>query len=204
MLSLLAPLGIAAPLQPPVPVYRWPTDGDAYARCWLAERGLARGRYIVLGVGARFACKQPTFEQVVRWSKRFRERWALQTVFLWTPGQADAPSYPGDDPIAERVMAARLPWLHPHRGTLPHALALIAGAATSIMPDSGLMHFAAASPGGVVGLFADPARAGAAERWAPVGPRARFLEAPNAVAELSDDAVIAELETLVTSRIAIA
>lgn len=201
MLTLLAPLGIPAPAHLPVPAYRWPAEGDAFARPWLAARGLVRGRYVVLGIGARFARKQPTPAQILRWSARFHERWELPTVFLWTPGNADAGFYRGDDDIAARVIAARLPFLHPHRGTLPEALALIANAATSIMPDAGLMHFAAASPGGVVGLFADPARAGAAGRWGPVGERARYLETPNAVAEIADDAVIAALEPLVADRL---
>jgi hypothetical protein len=58
------------------------------------------------------------------------------------------------------------------------------------------MHFAAASPGGVLGLFADPAHAGAAARWAPLGPRARFVEAARAVAELADADVYAALAPL--------
>jgi len=201
MLALLAPLGIAAPARLPVPVYRWPAAGDAFARRWLAERDVVRGRYIVLGIGARFARKQPTVAQIVRWSTRFHERWQMPTVFLWTPGRVDAGFYRGDDDIAARVIAQRLPWLHPHRGTLAEALALIANAATSIMPDAGLMHFAAASRGGVVGLFADPAETGAAARWGPVGERARFLEARNAVAEMPDDTVLAALEPLLADRV---
>ena len=70
-------------------------------------------------------------------------------------------------------------------------------ARASIMPDSGLMHFAAASPGGVVGLFADPQASGATDRWGPVGPRARYLQARKAVAEIGDDAVLDALERLV-------
>jgi hypothetical protein len=61
------------------------------------------------------------------------------------------------------------------------------------------MHFAAASPGGVVGLFADPQETRAADRWGPIGPRARYLLARNAVAELTDDAVLAALDPLVTN-----
>jgi ADP-heptose:LPS heptosyltransferase len=200
MLGLLAPLRIAPPAHMPVPAYRWPAEGAAFAGRWLAERGIVRGRYIVLGIGARFACKQPTFEQIIGWSRRFRERFAMPTVFLWTPGRTDAGFYRGDDDVAARVIAERAPGLHAHRGTLSEALALIAGAATSIMPDSGLMHFAAASPGGVVGLFADAVETGAPERWGPVGERARFLQAPRAVAEIPDDAVIAALEPLVADR----
>ena len=199
MMALLAPLGIASAAQTTAPVYRWPDEGHAFARRWLAAHGLARGSYIVLGIGARFACKQPTLEQVVRWSGQFHARWRLSTVFLWTPGRVDAQLYPGDDAIAAGVVARGLPHLHPHRGTLAQALALIASARTTIIPDSGLMHFAAASEGGVLGLFADPLAAGSAERWGPVGTRARYMEARDAVAALSDDAVIAALEPLVAA-----
>src|SRR5882672_2913690 len=197
MLSLLAPLQIQPAATAPVPGYRWPPEGDAFARQWLAERGLARGRYIVLGIGARFACKQPTFEQILGWTAGFRDKWALPTVFLWTPGRMDAAFYRGDDELAARVLAHGLPHVHPHRGTLAEALALIGNARASIMPDSGLMHFAAASPGGVVGLFADPQASGAAARWGPVGPRAHYLQARNAVAEIGADVVLDALEPLV-------
>ncbi|MGH8801793.1 MAG: glycosyltransferase family 9 protein [Casimicrobiaceae bacterium] len=199
MMSLLAPLGIEPTGPAPVPAYRWPADGTTFARRWLAERGLVRGRYLVLGIGARFACRQPSFEQILSWTARFRVRWSLPTVFLWTPGNADAARYRGDDEIAARVLARRLPHLHPYRGPVPEALALIANAAASIMPDSGLMHFAAASPGGVVGLFADPDAIGGADRWGPVGARAHYLQARNAVAEIPDEAVLAALDPLIAN-----
>jgi ADP-heptose:LPS heptosyltransferase len=96
------------------------------------------------------------------------------------------------------VTARALPYVHPFCGPLQQAVALIHGARASILPDSGLMHFAAASPGGVLGLFADPQDSAPAERWAPLGPRARYLEAPRRVADLSDDEVFAALETLLT------
>jgi ADP-heptose:LPS heptosyltransferase len=199
MLALLAPLGVAPPAHIPAPIYRWPADTDAIAREWLSARGLARGRYVVLGVGARFAAKQPDFEQVLRWTRCFHDRWRLPTVFLWTPGEHDSAHYRGDDRIAARVTAAGLPYVHPQPGPLREAVSLIANAAVSILPDSGLMHFAAASPGGVVGLFAAGVSTGSSARWAPVGARARHLEAPHSVAEISDDAVVAALEPLVAN-----
>lgn len=197
MMALLKPLGIEPGAITPMPTYRWPPEAEDYARRWLAARDLHPGNYIVLGIGARFACKRPTMEQILRWTTLFHDRWGLATVFLWTPGAFDAALYPGDDDIAARVLAHGQPYVHPHRGTLAGAVALIAHARTSIIPDSGLMHFAAASPGGVVGLFGDPHETGSAERWAPVGPRARYLEARNAIAELPDDAIAAALAPLV-------
>jgi heptosyltransferase III len=197
MMALLAPLGVAPGTRPPVPAYRWPADAEACGRRWLAARHLVPGGYIVLGIGARLACKQPTLEQILRWTTLFHDRWNLQTVFLWTPGASDAAFYPGDDDVAARVLAPALPYVHPHRGTLQEALALIGLARTSVIPDSGLMHFAAASPGGVLGLFADPAEAGSPERWSPVGPRARFLVARDSIAEIADEALAEALAPLV-------
>ena len=112
---------------------------------------------------------------------------------MWTPGPRDARGYPGDDAIAAPVLAHGLPHLHPFRGSIQEAIALLWQARTSVLPDSGLMHFAAASPGGVLGLFADPADGSPAERWAPRGPRARHLEAARRVSDLSDDELFAAL-----------
>ncbi len=199
MMSLLAPLGIAVPDAFATPVYRLPVAAAEFARQWLSRRGLARGRYLVLGVGARFASKRPGSDQVLRWARCFHARWRLPMVFLWTPGGPDSARYPGDDGIAARVIGAGLPYLYPQSGTLREAVSLIANAAVSILPDSGLMHFAAASPGGVVGLFANGEVTGSPGRWAPVGARARYLEAPNDVAEISDDAIVAALEPLIAN-----
>ena len=153
-------------------------------------------RYVVLGLGARRTKKQPDAAQVVRWSERWKREHGLDTVFMWTPGSRDAPRYPGDDELAAPVLALRLPHLHPFRGPVMDALGLIFHARTSVLPDSGLMHFAAASPGGVLGLFADPQDSAPAARWAPRGARAAHLEAQRRVTELDDAAVFAALDPL--------
>ena len=199
MYAELAPLGVAPPTRPLWPRYTLPETGHAFARAWLVEHGLADHAYVVLGLGARRARKQPTAAQIVRWTSSWKRAWNLDTVFMWTPGKADSRLYPGDDDIAAPVLARNLPHLHPFRGPIPHALGLIWHARTSIIPDSGLMHFAAASPGGVVGLFAAPHESAPAARWAPLGPRARHLEAEREVAELDDQVVLATMEPLVTS-----
>src|SRR2546425_599670 len=84
--------------------------------------------------------------------------------------------------------------IHPFRGPIPEALGLIWQAAASVFPDSGLMHFAAASPGGVLGLFA-----GSAEQWAPRGQRARWLVVQSSVPALADEAVYEVLDPLLTA-----
>jgi heptosyltransferase-3 len=196
MLALLAPLAL------PDGAVRWeawfalPVDARDFARRWVAAQRLCEREYVVIGVGARRAKKQPTPDQIARWATRLFERYGLSTVFVWTPAATSGGNYPADDALAQAVIARALPCVHPFRGPIREAVALVHGARTSILPDSGLMHFAAASPGGVLGLFADPRDSSPAARWAPIGPRARYLEAAHRVAELSDDEVFGELEPL--------
>lgn len=196
MANLLTPLGIELPAQLPELKFSLPDEAALFARNWLAEQGLEHGRYITLGLGARRAKKQPTTEQIIRWTRHFHEQWGLKTVFMWTPGASDNPMYPGDDEVAQPVLDAQLPWLLPFRGPLKPALGLIWNGRTSLFPDSGLMHFAAASPGGVLGFFAETDVSPPPEQWGPVGPRARWLVAPKAVSQLSDEAVLHELSGL--------
>jgi ADP-heptose:LPS heptosyltransferase len=189
LLAMAAPLGIAPPRTPILPRYVLPEDAAAFARGWLAERGLAAGRYVVLGLGARRAKKQPATSQVLAWSAWWKERFGLDTVFMWTPGKSDDPLYPGDDEIAQPVLDARAPQIHAHRGPIREAIGLIWSARTSVFPDSGLMQFAAASPGGVLGLFAESDVSPAPAQWAPRGPRAIWLEARKSVSELPDEII---------------
>lgn len=196
MIGLLAPLGIVAPAQVPPPRYRLPETSQAAAAPWLAAEGLAPGGYVVLGLGARRAKKQPSTEQILRWSRHWFEAYGLHTVFMWTPGRSDNPLYPGDDEVAEPVLAARPACLHPFRGPIPPALGLIWGARTSVFPDSGLMHFAAASPGGVLGLFAETDVSPHPSQWGPRGHNVDFLDAPRSVSELPDDLVLGRVARL--------
>ncbi len=193
MLAMLAPLGIKSPAEPLFPSYALPSEAAAFARTWLEERGLSAGSFVVLGLGARRAKKQPTTLQIVRWCNRFKNDWGLDTVFMWTPGRADSPLYPGDDEVAQPVLDEKLPHIHAFRGPIREALGLIWSARTSIFPDSGLMHFAAASPGGVVGLFAEISVSPSPGQWGPKGFKASYLEAPTSVEELADDVVFEKL-----------
>jgi ADP-heptose:LPS heptosyltransferase len=184
MLGLAAPLGIPFPALAPAPSYRLPEASRAFAERWLAERKVAPGRYVVLGIGSRRPRRQPSTAQVLQWSAHWRQQHGMQTVFMWTPGAQADPRYPGDDEIARPVLEAKRAEIHPFRGPLDEALGLVWQAKASVFPDSGLMHFAAASPGGVLGLFAgDP---GWPAQWAPRGPRASWLNAPETVAGMDD------------------
>lgn len=200
MLAQLVPLGIPVPEKPLYPSYVLPATSQDFALGWLRERGLSPQGYIVLGLGARRAKKQPTTQQVLAWSRYFKAQWGLDTVFMWTPGKSDNPLYPGDDEVAQPVLDAESSCIHPFRGALMPALGLIWNAKSSIFPDSGLMHFAAASPGGVLGLFAETDVSPPPAQWGPKGPRADYLEARKSVAELADDLVFSKIAELMMER----
>ncbi|GAB4060975.1 glycosyltransferase family 9 protein [Uliginosibacterium sediminicola] len=195
--ALAEVIGLKLPEALPAPLYILPESGRAFAQQWLASNGVQAQGYVVLGLGARRAKKQPSTEQVLRWAEQIHARWGLKTLFMWTPGKSDNPLYPGDDEVAEPVLAANSPYILPFRGPLKEAIALVWSARTSIFPDSGLMHFAAASPGGVLGFFAETAISPSPAQWGPIGPRAHYLEADKAVAELSDEAVFDKLARLI-------
>ena len=88
LLALLLPLGISTleeKSKTSVPHYSLPPASAAFARGWLAERGLVPGKYVVLGLGARRPKKQPSTAQVLAWSAHLKKSWGLDTVFMWTP-----------------------------------------------------------------------------------------------------------------------
>ncbi|TAK87925.1 MAG: lipopolysaccharide heptosyltransferase family protein [Betaproteobacteria bacterium] len=194
LLAMLGPLGLEKPAAAIWPRYVLSNESKAFADRWLKEGNLSQ--FVVLGLGARRQKKQPTTEQVLRWSAHFKQTWGLDTVFMWTPGRSDDPLYPGDDAVAQPVLDAHAPHIHPFRGPILEALGLIWRARASIFPDSGLMHFAAASPGGVLGLFAESDVSPGPANWAPRGPKALWLEAKKAVAELPDARVYERVERL--------
>ncbi len=200
LLAMLAPLGVKAAELPAHPQYRLPDAAQHFAETWLAERRLQPRRYVVLGLGARRAKKQPTPAQILRWSTHWRSAYDLDTVFMWTPGGGDNPLYPGDDEVAQATLDAHAAHIHPFRGPLQPALGLIWNARTSVFPDSGLMHFAAASPGGVLGLFAETDVSPHPRNWGPRGRGSAYLEAVKSVAELSDELVLSRIEQLAQLR----
>src|SRR5258705_337656 len=73
MLALAEPLGLPGLSAPAHPEFRLPGEALAFAQRWLAERRLAAGGFVVLGLGARKSRRQPSAAQVLAWSKRWRE-----------------------------------------------------------------------------------------------------------------------------------
>ena len=196
LIALLAPLGIGPPGAVGFPRYALPLEQQSFAENWLAESGMTPRGYAVIGLGARRPKKQPVPAQVLNWAGRLRSEFGLQTVFIWTPGKSEDPLYPGDDDLARPVLDAGAPFIHPFRGPLLPAIGLVWNARITIIPDSGLMHFAAASPGGVLGLFAETDVSPHPSQWGPRGRHVAYLEAPKSVTELDDAEVFACLRRL--------
>ncbi len=193
MLGQSAPLSIALPPTSPIPRFETPPAWRAAAAAWLASVDLAPGRYVVIGLGAREAEKQPAADQVLRWAARLEREWGLATALQYTPGDAGNRLYPGSEALARDVAARAGPSLRLIPEGLPLAVGVVDLARTCLLPDGGLMHIASMSAGGVVALFARPTALASPERWGPQGPRAAVLCAPRAVADLDDAAVFAAL-----------
>jgi hypothetical protein len=147
-------------------------------------------------LSARYAVKQPSRNQALRWMRRLHDEWGCTTALQFTPGDASNAIYPGSDALGREIMAAAPPYVREVPEGLAAVIGLFGEARTSVIPDSGLMHFAAASPGGVLGLFADSPRISSPLRWGPRGPRASALVAPHAIADLDDATVFAALAPL--------
>ncbi len=196
--QLLRPLDIAIPDRvdalPPIEFH--PSQAMlSEAGQFLSQHKLQPGGYWVLGLGARRQKKQPASKQIQAWSQAIFDQYGLKTVFMWTPGKSNDPLYPGDDDTADEVLkACSKDVLIPFRGPLKPAIGLIWGAKTSLFPDSGLMHFASTSPGGVTGLFADITQSPNPYQWGPLGVKSNYLIAKDSVSQLSDITVMQALE----------
>lgn len=196
---LLSPLGITIPSHvdalPPMEFHLSAAMHQA-AQQFLSQHHLQTGQYWVLGLGARRQKKQPTSTQIQTWSQAIYDQYGLKTVFMWTPGQSNDPLYPGDDDTAQEVLKiCSKEVVIPFRGPLKPAIGLIWGAKTSLFPDSGLMHFASASPGGVTGLFADITQSPNPYQWGPLGIKSSYLIAKDSVSQLSDALVLEALQS---------
>jgi len=197
-LALAAPLGVAPPASADLPHFATPHEWLLTARQWLAQAQFVPRRFVVLGLSARDVAKQPSLRQALRWIGRFHDEYGCATALASSPGDASNALYPGSDAHAQRIVDAAPSYVKRIPDGVPAVIGLIALARTSVMPDSGLMHFAAASEGGVAGLFADPSRLSSPERWGPRGAHAVSLLAPRAIEELDDETVFAALVPLLS------
>jgi heptosyltransferase-3 len=157
------------------------------AKEFLLKHNLKNKQYIVFGLGARREKKQPSKEQIIETAEYAYRKYKLKTILVWTPGNKRNKTYPGDDELAFEILNDAPQVILPLRAPLSLTIGVIWLARKSIFPDSGLMHFAAASPGGVVGLFADTQISPSAEQWGPLGTNSTYIEAKKNIKELGNN-----------------
>ena len=86
--------------------------------------------------------------------------------------------------------------MRPINIAVPALLSILSGCSHAPVSGSGDSVAAAASPGGVLGLFAETDVSPHPDQWGPRGARAAYLEAKKSVSELSDDTVLATISGL--------
>jgi ADP-heptose:LPS heptosyltransferase len=115
---------------------------------------------------------------------------------VWTPGNKKNKAYPGDDELAFEILKDAPQVVIPLRAPLNLTIGVIWLSRKSIFPDSGLMHFAAASPGGVIGLFADTKISPSPQQWGPLGEESDYIEANKTIKELGNNFLFKKLNRL--------
>jgi heptosyltransferase III len=193
LLGLAAPVGEVAPLAPSVPHFTVPGDWRDEAHAWLAAHGVRAGGYLVVGLGARYEATQPSVEQVLRWAAHAKQAMGWDTVVHYTPGGASNQAYPGSEALAFTLRSAAAGHIHLMPPRIDLAIAIVGLAGGNVIPDGGLMHFAAISPGGVVGLFATGATLSSPARWGPRGHNVAVVDAKRQIADVADDQIFAAL-----------
>ena len=167
------------------------------AQLFLTTHQLKKGQYIVFGLGARREKKQASKEQVIATANYVYKKFQMKTIFIWTPGsKKNNKNYPGDDELASEILKNAPKEMIPLRAPLDLTIGIIWLARKSIFPDSGLMHFAAASPGGVIGLFAETNISPHPSQWAPLGHNSTYIEAKKTIKDLGIKFLYKELSKL--------
>lgn len=185
IIRLLEPLIGDQKITPPPDVwYQPPTEWLDEAQAFLEKNMLCENQFIVLGLGARRAKKQASKAQILATVEYAYKKHQLKTIMVWTPGNQDNKNYPGDDDLAYEILSGAPEQIVPLRAPLGLTIGLIWLSRKSIFPDSGLMHFAAASPNGVIGLFADTNKSPNPQQWGPLGSKSTYIEADKSISDL--------------------
>jgi ADP-heptose:LPS heptosyltransferase len=173
-----------------------PAEWISKALSYLKKNKLTPKGYIIFGLGARREKKQASKTQIIETAKYAYQRHGLVTILVWTPGNKNNKNYPGDDNLAEEILKDAPSHIFPLRAPLDLTIGIIWLAKKSIFPDSGLMHFAAASPSGVIGLFADTEISPHPKRWGPLGKNSCYLEAKRNIKDLGNNFLHKKIDLL--------
>jgi heptosyltransferase-3 len=166
------------------------------AQSFLNQHQIKNKQYIVFGLGARREKKQASKEQIISTAQYVYKKYQIKTILVWTPGSKNNKNYPGDDEIAKEILKDAPKIIIPLRAPLDLTIGILWLARKSIFPDSGLMHFAAKSPGGVIGLFAETNISPHPTQWGPLGNNSTFIEAKKSIKELGNNFLHSELNHL--------
>ena len=166
------------------------------AESFLTKHQIQKKQYIIFGLGARREKKQASKEQIIETARYVHKKYHIKTILVWTPGSKNNKNYPGDDEIAYEILKDATEEIIPLRAPLDLTIGVIWLAKKSIFPDSGLMHFAAASPGGVIGLFAETNISPHPDQWGPLGSNSTYIEANKTIKELGVKFLQRELNNL--------
>lgn len=197
MIELIKPINHSnKPLKHFNVYYNPPRDWLEKAQKFLATHQLKSKQYIVFGLGSRREKKQASQEQIIETAKFLYRRYKMKTILVWTPGSKNNKDYPGDDEIAYKILEKAKKEIIPLRAPLDLTIGVVWLSRKSIFPDSGLMHFAAASPGGVIGLFAETNISPHPNQWGPLGVNSTYIEAKKTIKELNSKFLLQKLKYL--------
>ena len=197
MVELLNPIMKSKKKLSPPPIYfSPPSDWLKKAQLFLNQHHIKNKQFIVFGLGARREKKQASKEQIIATAKYVYKKYQMKTILVWTPGSKNNKNYPGDDQIARQILENTPKEMIPLRAPLDLTIGVIWLARKSIFPDSGLMHFASASPGGVIGLFAETNISPHPNQWGPLGINSTYIEAKKSIKELGIKFLFRELNSL--------
>lgn len=183
-------------LKLPQPFFQPPEDWLKKAESFLSHHQLQKKQFIVFGLGARREKKQASKDQIISTANYLYKKYQIKTILVWTPGSKKNKDYPGDDEVAFEILKDAPKVIIPLRAPLDLTIGIIWLARKSIFPDSGLMHFAAASPGGVIGLFAETNVSPHPSQWGPLGHNSTYIEAKKTIKELGNKFLYKELSQL--------
>ena len=203
MIELLKPIiQLKKNLSLPLPYFYPPQDWLKKAESFLTKHRLQKKKYIVFGLGSRREKKQASREQIIETALYVYKKYQMKTILVWTPGSKNNKGYPGDDELAHIILKGAPKEIIPLKLPLDLTIGVnltigvIWSARKSIFPDSGLMHFAAASPGGVIGLFAETNISPHPAQWGPLGINSSYIEAKKTIKELGATFLHRELNDL--------
>lgn len=173
--ALLQPLGIegsppSARVLPDVAETR--ETAEALSR--LGPRGAP---VVGIHISARRSRQQWPAENFAKLIRSLAQRHALRFLLLWSPGDQDNPTHPGDDEKARAVLerCAGLPILACPTVTLSRLIAILSLCDCVVCADGGAMHLAAALAKPILCFFGDSPP----ERWRPWKTPHELLQPPS-------------------------